>query len=325
MTTHSLSSSCRISEARFVKSYVVTMRPYLLFVSGITGIAGLSFTHSISTMGILLISIASFLSYGFGQALTYCFQTDTDAISAPYRPLTQGMVSTQQILIISVAGLTGCVAIFSSYNPLNLFLGVLAGAGLATYTPFKRRWWAGPFYNAWIVGVLCLMGYLAGGGSGASSTPIVFKLLLAAMFFGYANFVLSGYFKDIAADRVTGYKTLPVVYGRKKAAWVSDGLAALMILMVMTIVVQLHRTSVVWIAVGFLLLGTITAIRAQVCLHRVKEDKDAHRAISKVVHSYILMLAGIAAAQKPAWAMPLMLFYVAFVLVMEIRPEKHQI
>ena len=37
---------------------------------------------------------------------------------------------------------------------------------------------------------------------------------MAATFFGYANFVLAGYFKDIEADRATGYRTFPVVFGR---------------------------------------------------------------------------------------------------------------
>ena len=81
----------------FAKDYIITMRPYLLFVSGVTGICGMSFIDELSVSKAILISLASFLSYGFGQALTDCFQTDTDSISSPYRPLTQGRISKFQV------------------------------------------------------------------------------------------------------------------------------------------------------------------------------------------------------------------------------------
>ena len=96
--------------------------------------------------------------------------------------------------------------------------------GLATYTWFKRRWWGGPFYNAWIVAVLMLIGHVSAAGVAGQALrwPPALPFALLATFFGYANFVLAGYFKDVSADRVTGYHTLPVVAGRSTAALVSD-------------------------------------------------------------------------------------------------------
>ena len=38
--------------------------------------------------------VASFLAYGFGQALTDWFRRDTDRLSAPYRPLS-GSIQTK--------------------------------------------------------------------------------------------------------------------------------------------------------------------------------------------------------------------------------------
>nr|MCU0344831.1 UbiA family prenyltransferase [Ignavibacterium sp.] len=184
----------------FLRDYFITMRPYLLFVSGITGICGMSFIAELSITKSIFIALASFLSYGFGQALTDCFQTDTDSISSPYRPLTQGRISKTQVLTVSIFGLVLCISVFTIYNPINLLLGFLSGIGLATYTYFKRKFWAGPFYNAWIVGVLFLMAFLS--GSDLESITGNYKLVygLSAVFWGYANFVLVGYFKDIEAD-----------------------------------------------------------------------------------------------------------------------------
>ena len=66
------------------KAYFIQMRPYLLFVSGIAGLAGMSivFQESFNLQFYILGFISFFLAYGFGQALTDCFQMDnifTDA------------------------------------------------------------------------------------------------------------------------------------------------------------------------------------------------------------------------------------------------------
>jgi 4-hydroxybenzoate polyprenyltransferase len=304
----------------FIKAYIITMRPYLMFVSGITGIAGMSFSSASHDIDFLLIFLASFLSYGFGQALTDCFQTDTDSISSPYRPLTQNVVSKKAFLITSAAGLTFCVGILAFYNPLNLLLGLLAGSGLATYTYFKRRWWGGPFYNAWIVVVLFFMALLASGGD--INSPMVLPAATAVLF-GYANFVLSGYFKDIEADRITGYNTLPVVFGRRVSVFISDIFAAVT-LAALFIIVSPVISSGAGVLI-FFLSGTGFSVYAQYRLHKVNTDQQAHRAISPVVHSYILLLSSVSLSVRPEWLIPLIIFYLAYLFVLKIRPSKEQI
>jgi 4-hydroxybenzoate polyprenyltransferase len=174
------------------------MRPYLLYVSGITGIVGLSFAPALSVYSTTLLFLTFFLSYGFGQALTDCFQIDTDSISSPYRPLTQGLIRKNDILIVSLIGLCIIGIILTAFAAINLFLTAIAVFGLATYTYFKKRWWAGPFYNAWIVSLLCIIAFVAGGGDVNPVKDMKFYLTIFVVFFGYANFVLSGYFKDIS-------------------------------------------------------------------------------------------------------------------------------
>ena len=313
----------------FVKAYLITMRPYLLFVSGITGITGISFVENINGITAVLVFCAAFLSYGFGQALTDCFQTDTDSISSPYRPLTQGVVNRGQFLWISIIGLTICVAVFSYYYKPNILLGILAGLGLGTYTYFKKKWWSGPFYNAWIVCVLFLISFLAASEEFIGIYSIRFYFGIGCVFWGYSNFVLSGYFKDISADRATGYKTLPVVFGRKAAAKVSDIFAVLTILCAFLSLKNItYNFQSVFESIAVMLYisaGIFALILSQFKLHSVKTDKGSHPAIVLDVHSYILILSAISISQKPALIFPLMIFYVAFNLVMNNRPEKSQI
>jgi 4-hydroxybenzoate polyprenyltransferase len=312
-----------------LKAMWTTMRPYLLFVSAITGIAGAAVSQGSGLLPFSLIFIASFFSYGFGQALTDCFQTDTDAISAPYRPLAAGEVSRTPILLLSLAGLTTCVILYALVNPWTLPLGLVAGAGLATYTPFKRRWWGGPWYNAWIVVALCVIGFLAGNGRTGFHLDPRLVPMCAAVFFGYANFVLAGYFKDISADRSTGYNTLPVVFGRTVAAIASDILALSFLLAAAgtaDVLLRSHPSPFALLAgLSFAGAGGVHTLLAQVQLHRNRDDASAYRPASHVVHAYVLVLSGLIAILRPDWTVFLVLHYAAFVLVLTHRPEVTQI
>jgi 4-hydroxybenzoate polyprenyltransferase len=312
----------------FGRYYWITMRPYLLFVSGITGIAGLSFAPQLPFYQTAILIIVFFFSYGFGQALTDCFQIDTDTISSPYRPLTQGIIKKSDVLIISLLGLI-CIGItLALFNITNLILCTLAILGLATYTWFKRRWWGGPFYNAWIVSLLCFIAFLAGGGN-IIQAGISFYLLLLAVLFAYANFVLSGYFKDISADRKTGYNTLPVRYNLMISKIVSDFFALLSVLLCFVIIVRTinHDSPLSGIILALIIFaaGSAMAFWAQLRLHKVFHEDQAHKAISLVVHAYILLLASVTVIQKPALFLFLGIFYGGFVLSMKIRPMKEQI
>jgi 4-hydroxybenzoate polyprenyltransferase len=315
---------------RFLKAYIITMRPYLMFVSGVTGIVGMSFAESMDPIKTSLIFIASFLSYGFGQALTDCFQIDTDSISSPYRPLTQGIVNRNYFLVISCLGLLFCISILTYFNLLNILLGALSGIGLVTYTYFKRKWWAGPFYNAWIVLALFAMSYFAGVGKFSIDTANpIFIAAIISVFFGYANFVLTGYFKDIEADRATAYNTLPVVFGRKISSVVSDVFGFIVSTSVFALVITLAFDSfpfqTIIKALIFIYTGIGVSIFTQMNLHSVKSDAEAHKAISPCVHSYILLLSGIAILNKPNWFINLLIFYFLYLITLKVRPARNQI
>ena len=319
-----------IFSLKFVKAYLITMRSYLMFVSGITGIVGMSFSTQISLTKTFLIFISSFFSYGFGQALTDCFQIDTDSLSSPYRPLTQGIVNRNHFLTISCIGLLFCISILTFYNTVNILLGTLAGTGLATYTFFKRKWWAGPFYNAWIVVVLFFMGYLAGTEkTNFDFDNPIFTVAVLSVFFGYANFVLTGYFKDIEADRVTNYNTLPVVYGRKISSIVSDVFCLIASASVLVLVFALSFDSfpyqIILRALFFIYGGIGAAVLTQINLHSIISDEEAHKTISPCVHSYILLLSGLTILNQPDWLVPSILFYLLYILTMKVRPAKEQI
>jgi 4-hydroxybenzoate polyprenyltransferase len=309
-----------ILSLRFASAYAVTMRPYLLFVSGITGVAALALARAVDPVRGLAIVAASFLTYGFGQALTDCFQVDTDSISAPYRPLTRGEVRTRDVLVVSLLGLLACVVVFVSMSTDTVAPGLLGVLGLATYTWFKRRWWGGPAYNALIVVILFVMAGTSAEGSIAFLDRPGILAAAGAVFAGYANFVLAGYFKDIAADTATGYRTFPVVFGRRASSVFSDVLAALFLAAVF-----LAARKVALPAMAVWALAVTLSIVAQVRLHRVRTDREAHGPIGFTVHVYLLGLAAVAVSLRPEWLLPLLGFYGAFVATLVRRPSQAQI
>jgi len=324
----------------FARAYATTMRPYLLFVSGITGIVGMALVPGVPAGEAVGLGLVFFLSYGFGQALTDCFQIDTDSISAPYRPLVRGTVRRQQVIVVSVIGLTAVGVALVAANPWNLPLVTACVLGLATYTWFKRRWWAGPLYNAWIVAALMLTGVLAGLGVGGSGPVSAIAVAGAgtAVFFGYANFVLAGYFKDISADRMTGYETLPVRAGRFVSCLVSDGFALLavagglvaadasgILMSGASAGAELRQALSVVISVALVGTGILAALFAQIQLHAVRRDDEAYFAIVPVVHAYVLLIAGVTVAHRPGWAPAIVAFVVAYFVTMVARPVREQI
>jgi 4-hydroxybenzoate polyprenyltransferase len=320
----------RLLTGRFWRDYLVTMRPYLCFVSGFAGLVGLAMAPDVPPVAALALAAAFFLSYGFGQALTDCFQTDTDALSAPYRPLVRGALRTGEVMGVSLIGLGACGFAVTVWQPINLPLAALCVLGLATYTPFKRRWWAGPFYNAWIVTLLSLVAYLAGAGAAGArpAWPAGLGAALAVVFFGYANFVLAGYFKDVEADRATGYRTLPVVFGRAAATRVSDAFAGLTWLAAAAVVAgQWPALGIAGraAAAGLLGAGGLVSLVAQARLHRVRVDAEAHRAVVPVLHAELFGLAAVAVAYRPEWMFALLALQGTFATLLARRPAPAQV
>jgi 4-hydroxybenzoate polyprenyltransferase len=313
----------------FWKAFWLTMRPYLIFVSGAAGLVGLAFIESPDPARTLLAFFPLFISYGLGQALTDCFQTDTDAISSPYRPLVRGIISKKQVLGTSLSGLVLGILILAYLNPFILVPGIVAVLGLLGYTFFKKRWWAGPFWNSWIVALLPIIGLMTAGQdhltyvSPLTTYPFpAFIFAVGAILFAYGNFVVMGYLKDVSADKKTGYRTFPVVFGWKATAVYSDILAlAAAIFTGLT----LYKTSANILGIAIFLIALAMNGFAQVKIHRTHDEDKAHAPIANVVRAFILYSLAVVVALKADWLGFMAVFYLVFEAALKYRPEKKQV
>ena len=309
----------------FLRSYWIHMRPYLLFISGIAGLAGLAVVDNlvVPAATFILAFIPFFFGYGFGQALTDSFQTDTDAISSPYRPVVQGQIRKNDLKWVSVAGLIVISCFIIPMNVLIIPLCLLMLLGLATYTYFKKNFWiAGPFYNAFIVMLLPITGFMVGG-------PAIFQDLLnkdllylcGMTFFSYANFVLIGYLKDIEADRQTNYNTFPVKFGWNKTVGGGDVFVAIAATFCF---LQLRSAD---LSAAIALLGTGVAVWGQVKAHmsKLKNEKDSKVPILATIRAFELWHIAVIYQARPEWWWILVVFYLAFEITLSSRPVKNQI
>jgi 4-hydroxybenzoate polyprenyltransferase len=138
---------------------------------------------------------------------------------------------------------------------------------------------------------------------------------LLTVFFAYANFVVMGYLKDISADRATGYRTLPVVFGWKATAFASDALAA-------AAIVTAQPASAGLIALG---VAAALSLSAQVRIHRTTDESRAHGPIADVVRVFLLESSAIVLARRPGWVPLLIVFYLSFEAALRLRPEERQV
>ncbi|MGD8538100.1 MAG: UbiA family prenyltransferase [Candidatus Aminicenantes bacterium] len=318
-----------IVSVHFWKAFWLTMRPYLIFVSGAAGLVGLAFIESTNPARTLLAFFPLFISYGLGQALTDCFQTDTDAISSPYRPLVQGIISKRQVLGVSLSGLLLGILILAYLNPFIPILGIVAVLGLLGYTFFKKRWWAGPFWNSWIVALLPIIGLMTGREDGlvlisstASYPSSAFIFAVAAILFAYGNFVVMGYLKDVTADKRTAYRTFPVVFGWKATTIYSDILALAAAVFTGSALWKANA-NILGVAIFFAAL-TVNAF-AQIKIHRTHDESRAHGPIANVVRAFILYALAVVVSLKPDWLGFLAGFYLVFEAALKYRPEKTQV
>ncbi|HQR21757.1 MAG TPA: UbiA family prenyltransferase [Burkholderiaceae bacterium] len=319
-----------VTSLRFWRAFGVTMRPYLMFVSGASGLVGLALAESLHGAVLLAAALPFFVSYGLGQAVTDTFQTDTDALSSPYRPLVRGEITCTQVRIVSFASLAFVALLLALLNPWALAPAALAVAGVTAYTPFKRRWWAGPPWNSWVVALLPLIGVLLGGGTpldALARTEV--WLAMGSVYFTYAVFVLLGYFKDVEADRATGYDTMVVRFGRRAALWVSGLHVALGTACSLGLVgLALQDSAYEWSSViGVVLwgIGVGGLVTAQHRMARTSRDDEAYGPIAIVVVAYVALHLGEAALLRPAFAPAALLLLPLAMWMLAHRPEKTQV
>jgi chlorophyll synthase len=156
---------------------------------------------------------------GFSQVINDYFDREVDAINEPNRLIPAGLVSKTQIfLTIGILLVLGLI-IGSVLGPMVLLLvsvGVLFALAYSA-PPYraKRNGWVG---NSLVAisyeGLAWMAGHAAFGTLGG---PSILVALLYSL--GSHGIMSINDYKSMAGDIKSGIRSIPVMYGPKKAAW----------------------------------------------------------------------------------------------------------
>ena len=210
-----------------LKAFIEITRPHNCVLAGIVGLLGaiVAVGHFPSPEKALLAFLVVTLGCAGGNTINDYFDYEIDRINRPNRPLPRGAMSRKTALIYSLA-LMGLGLVFSIM--INLYAFVLA---LIAYTAMLLYAWklkpmpfignlvvagltgATPLYGAIAVGEIGLAGYLA----------------VCAFLVNVAREVIKD-IEDVEGDLSKGAKTLPIIWGKRKAAYVGAFFAVLTVI-----------------------------------------------------------------------------------------------
>jgi chlorophyll synthase len=176
---------------------------------------------NVADIGRILLGVilAGPILCGISQVINDYFDREVDALNEPNRLIPSGLVGTTQILLTLAVLLAIGVAI-------GLYLGqtvarlsaiglVLAVAYSAPPLRAKR--------NGWIGNSLVAIAYegLAWMAGHAAFAPLTASSVLIALFYSVgAHGIMSiNDFKSMQGDRLSGIRSIPVLYGPQRAAW----------------------------------------------------------------------------------------------------------
>jgi chlorophyll synthase len=212
------------------------MKPYTWFAPAWAFMVGAVASHSITLQpfeqplqtltdfGRLAIGIgmAGPLLVGFSQVLNDYCDRDVDAINQPDRLIPSGKVSRGTVIVVLLLLLVAALAVAAYLGQGVVWvtcLGLILAISYSLHpVRLKRNGWIGNLavavaYEglAWIAGHLTFQ------------TPITSHSLLPALLYsiGTHGIMTINDFKSVAGDRQMNIRSIPVLYGEQKAAWLA--------------------------------------------------------------------------------------------------------
>ncbi len=186
-------------------------------------IASGALAWSLPTMWLLLLGVlmAGPVLCGLSQVINDFCDSEVDAINEPDRLIPSGQISMQDIqLIVLALLLLGSLLALALGRTVALLVGVgLLFAILYSMKPIRAK------RNGWVGNTLVAVSYegLAWLAGHAIFAPLAWtspSVALAVLYsFGAHGIMTVNDFKSIAGDQQMGIRSIPVMYGKQRAAW----------------------------------------------------------------------------------------------------------
>lgn len=167
--------------------------------------------------------LAGPLVCGNSQAINDWFDRHVDAINEPQRPIPSGRIPGRWGLYIAIAGTIVALAVGWAINPVvgaATVLGVFL-AWIYSAPPIRAKangWWGPGVCAAAYEGLTWFTGAAVMVGGVPDSRVIAVLALYAA---GAHGIMVLNDFKAVEGDRVSNVRSLPVMLGERRAAFVA--------------------------------------------------------------------------------------------------------
>jgi 4-hydroxybenzoate polyprenyltransferase len=218
----------RVGLSRKLGAYIELIRPFTLLAPLFGGLGA-------STVALAVVEFEGFswptLVYGVAtlmilNAASNCMNAAYDAhidrINKPYRPIPKGLITRDEAsslaFLLYFFALFRAILISYQFFALVLIIAIVTIYYSMPPIRLKKRFWVS---NVTIAFTRGLLGFMAGWtifGDPTNPTPWVIGGILAIYLVGATT---SKDFTDVEGDGKYGMRTLPVVYGPKRAAIIS--------------------------------------------------------------------------------------------------------
>ena len=285
----------RVGFPRKMGAYVELIRPFTLLAPLFAGIAasfmalaaqdfeGFSWATLIYGVATLMLLNAA------SNCMNAAYDAHIDRINKPYRPIPKGLVSRDEAS--SLAFVLYFFALFRAILiSVEFFILVFLIMFITLYysmppVRFKKRLWISNISIAFARG---LMGFVAAWtifGNPSDPTPWVIGGILFIYLVGATT---SKDFTDVEGDAKFGMRTLPVVYGPKRAALITGPFFILPFILIPIGVLRGHLID----ACNYLLVLIVWGIYVMVLLRNHATEKDPNFENSTVwKHMYLMLFA----------------------------------
>jgi geranylgeranylglycerol-phosphate geranylgeranyltransferase len=206
--------------AKQIKNYIDIMVPYYFPEAIVASFVGIGVSGGTINFNVLLAFIS--LSFIFGGFNTFnsVIDVEIDMISKPYRPLPSGKITTKNALIYAI--ILYLLALWIAYHLTDQFFIIALISAIITIfyslPKIKLRKYplSGNLIGASFIGLLCPLA----GWALEPSNPIP-TYFLGFTFLFSLSLCITKDLEDVPGDRTYSIKTIPVMFGIKKAIQVA--------------------------------------------------------------------------------------------------------
>lgn len=189
------------------------------FLCGVVASGALNWSFESLSRMLLGVLMAGPILCGLSQIVNDYCDREVDAINEPHRLIPSGLISTRHVWVTTVV-LTVIGSMIALWLGREVALFVAIGFLFAvsySMKPFRGK------RNGWIGNALVSFSYegLAWAAGHAALASLSWQSALLALFYslGAHGIMTVNDFKSMEGDRRMGIRSIPVQYGKEKAAW----------------------------------------------------------------------------------------------------------